>query len=68
MPTDAPTDESSEPSGIRRQYHLTQLALKHGLSRADARRVIAAAGGSREKADDMATTLKNRSPTVAGKD
>ena len=60
MLTDPPTHENSELSGIRRQYHLSQLAMKHGLSRADARRVIAAAGGSRETADEIATALKNR--------
>ena len=51
---------SEQAGGIRRQYHLSQLVMKHGLSRADARRVIAAAGGSREKADEIAAALKNR--------
>ena len=52
---------------IRRQYHPTQLALKYGLSRAGARKIIASAGGSREKADEIAFAMKNpaaQRPTV----
>ena len=48
--------------GIRRQYHPTQLAIKHGLSRADARKVLAAAGASRAKADEIALTMAGKRP------
>ena len=47
-------------SGFRRQYHPTTLAVKHGISRAEARKVIAAAGTSREKADEIALAKKKR--------
>jgi hypothetical protein len=46
-----------QTAGIRRQYHMTHLALKHGLSRADARKVLVAAGPSRAKADEIALAI-----------
>jgi hypothetical protein len=56
-----PANGSEQVGGTRRQYHLSQLAMKYGLSRADARRAIGAAGGCRETADEIAAaTLKNR--------
>jgi hypothetical protein len=53
--TASQANKAAAPSRrIRRQYHVNHLALKHGLSRAEARRVLAAAGNSREKADEIA--------------
>lgn len=52
-PPDA--DEGAAPAArIRVQYHRTTLAVKHGISRAEARKVLARAGLSREKADELA--------------
>ena len=62
-PSNSDTEAAVNSGGIRRQYHPTQLAIKHGLSRADARKVIAAARGSREKADEIALTMAGK-PTA----
>lgn len=53
-----PYAEAPAPTAaIRRQYHPTTLAVKHGISRAEARKVLAAAGVSREKADELALKM-----------
>ena len=52
-----PLEASAPPARIRRQYHVAHLALKYSLSRADARKVLAAAGSSREKADEIALLM-----------
>lgn len=58
-PPDA-TQASRRPARIRRQYHPTTLAVKHGISRAEAQKVLAAAGNSRDKAEEMALTLAGK--------
>jgi hypothetical protein len=52
-----PLEATAPPARIRRQYHVAHLAMKHSLSRAEARKVLAAAGSSREKADEIALMM-----------
>ena len=63
MQTERPTPQAldaPESAGSGRQYHPTTLAVKHGLSRADARKVIAAAGASRARAHEIAVTMAGK--------
>ena len=63
MQTERPTPQAldaPESAGSGRQYHPTTLAMKHGISRADARKVLAAAGASRAKADEIAVTMAGK--------
>jgi hypothetical protein len=57
-PTPQSLDAAEPPAGI--QYHPTTLAVKHGISRNEARKALAAAGSSRERADAIALTISGK--------
>ena len=63
MQTERPIPQAHDApgsAGSGRQYHPTTLAVKHGISRAEARKALAAAGASRAKADEIALTMAGK--------